>query len=92
MKSQMKSYFFDLKNPVSIIGLVATFNLVCDMSDIHKEATTLVLPHYEKETLTIVLNSLMCAKMRLSPFPSSVRSEDTRFRKVSHSCALTQRW
>lgn len=84
IKSQMKAHFFDPKDPISIIGFLATFKLACDTNKIHEGVAMWVLSHYLKDTLANALNSRMCAEDRSASLPASERNEP-RSRKLLRS-------
>lgn len=64
VKLQMKAHIFDPKDPISIVGFLATFKLVYDTNNIHEKAAMLVLPNYVNNTLDSALNSgrYVCGK------------------------------
>lgn len=55
--SQMKEHYFDPSDPISIVGFLATFKLVCDTNCVHKEAAMEVLLLSVKNALASALNS-----------------------------------
>lgn len=74
VKSQMKAPFFNLKEPIFIIGFLTTFKLACNTDNIRDGAAMRLVPHYVNETLANELNSRMCATDKSSPITSSVRN------------------
>lgn len=64
VKWQMKAYFFDQKDPISIIGFLAaaTFKFPCDTNIIQKEAFTWVRTQNASKTPTPRLNIRMSAQ------------------------------
>lgn len=85
IKSQMKAHFFDPKDPIFIIGFLATFELTCDTNKIHEGAAMWVLPHFVKETIANALNSRMCAEDRTAPLVATVRHDKIRHQKLLRS-------
>lgn len=62
VKSQMKAYFFVLKDPVSITGFLASSKFAYDnTNNIDEEAAIWVPSHYVMETLANTSDSRICA-------------------------------
>lgn len=74
------------KDPVSIIGFLATFKLAFDTNRMKKRAAKWLLPHYVNDTLSSALYSRMCFEENSSFFSALVRSVGSRSRKVLRSC------
>lgn len=65
----MNAHFFALKALISIIQLLATFELASDINRIHKVAIFCVLRHYINKTLANAFDNHMCATDSLLPSP-----------------------
>lgn len=81
----MKEHFVDPRDPISIVGFLATFKIPCDTNKIHERAAMWVLRHFVKETLANVLNSHMCAEERSVLIAASVQNKEVRPLKLLQS-------
>lgn len=81
----MMAQLFNPKDPVSIIGLLATFTLTCDTNRIHEGAVMWVLPYIVHETLANVLSSRVYAEASLAPFAATVQNQKPRLRNLLRS-------
>lgn len=72
----MKAYFFNAKNPIFTIELLATFKLAYDSNKIHEGAVMWVLLHFVMNALANALNSHKCAENRFAPLILFVRNEE----------------
>lgn len=61
VKMQTKTHFLVAKDPVSIIGMRATFKHICGTKNIYEGAAKRGLAHYLQKSLANLLNSCTCA-------------------------------
>lgn len=60
-KSQMKVHIFDPSDPISIIGILATFELACNTKNIQEGAARWLLPSFVNNALATKHNGRMPA-------------------------------
>lgn len=75
MKSQRKALFFDLKDPILIIGFLATLKFANDSNNINEGTAMWAFLEYVMKALANVLISHLFAEDRLSPIVTSVHTE-----------------
>lgn len=76
VKSQIKAHFFDPKDPISIVGFLATFKLPCDMDKIHEGATMRILSNFVKKPIGNAQNSRMCTESQSGPLAATACNND----------------
>lgn len=76
IKSQIKPYLIDTKNPISFIGFFSTFKLAYDTHRIHKGAAMRSLPRYVNETLVNALRGCMSADGKFISISTSVHNNE----------------
>lgn len=81
-KLQMKVHLFEPKNPIPIIGFLATIKIACDTNRIYVGAALWVLSLFIKETIVNALISRMCAEERAAALTATARYNEVRPQKL----------
>lgn len=84
-KLQMRTNSFTPKDPIFLIGFLATFKLACIIYSIHEGVAMLVVPHNVNESLSNAAKHNMCDTDRSPPISASVRKLDRRSRRLLRS-------
>lgn len=62
MTAQIEPYYFDLFDPISIIGFVCSFKIVCDTKEIHDRAEMWLFHFFTKESASSALRMCLTSK------------------------------
>lgn len=68
----MKVHFFGPKDLISMIGIFAIPEFLCNFNKIHECAAMWALHHYVEDTVANALNSRMCVEKQPGPLLGAV--------------------
>lgn len=60
LKFQLKSQIFDRSDPITILGFVPAFQMMCDMNGLHKGVTRWSSHHFTKKSAAAVPSARPC--------------------------------